>query len=97
MGHVLLVESWVGAMSTLLPRAIREAGHRFTFLTRNLHHYLRPGGGEGVHPLLAADNVITAETNDLDVLPRDVGQPGDGRLAAGCGVGSVVIVVMQEG
>lgn len=66
MGHVLLVESWVGAMSTLLPRAIREAGHRFTFLTRNLHHYLRQGSG--VHPLLTADNVITAETNDLDVL-----------------------------
>nr|WP_230416239.1 ATP-grasp domain-containing protein [Micromonospora tarapacensis] len=55
-------------MSTLLPRAIREAGHRFTFLTRNLHHYLRPGSGEGVHPLLLADNVITAETNDLDML-----------------------------
>lgn len=66
MGHVLLVESWVGAMSTLLPRAIREAGHRFTFLTRNLHHYLR--AGEGGHPLLTADNVITAETNDLDTL-----------------------------
>ncbi|MFV2103481.1 ATP-grasp domain-containing protein [Micromonospora sp. LOL_024] len=68
MGHVLLVESWVGAMSTLLPRAIREAGHRFTFLTRNLHHYLRPGSGDGVHPLLTADNVITAETNNLDTL-----------------------------
>ncbi|MEU8328595.1 ATP-grasp domain-containing protein [Micromonospora sp. NPDC048839] len=55
-------------MSTLLPRAVREAGHRFTFLTRDLHHYLRPGGHEGVHPLLMADNVITAETNDLDML-----------------------------
>lgn len=68
MGHVLLVESWVGAMSTLLPRAIREAGHRFTFLTRNLHHYLRQGGRDGVHPLLTADNVITTETNNLDLL-----------------------------
>jgi biotin carboxylase len=71
VSHVLLVESWVGAMSTLLPRAVREAGHRFTFLTRNLHHYLRPGSGDGVHPLLTADNVLTAETNDLDtLLPR---------------------------
>ncbi|MEG3632776.1 ATP-grasp domain-containing protein [Micromonospora palythoicola] len=68
MGHVLVVESWVGAMSTLLPRAIREAGHRFTFLTRNLHHYLRQGGGDAVHPLLTADNVLTAETNDPAVL-----------------------------
>ncbi|MFB9852751.1 ATP-grasp domain-containing protein [Micromonospora andamanensis] len=68
MGHVLVVESWVGAMSSLLPRAIREAGHRFTFLTRNLHHYLRQGGGDQVHPILTADNVITAETNDLDLL-----------------------------
>ncbi|MEV4727264.1 ATP-grasp domain-containing protein [Micromonospora humida] len=68
MGHVLLVESWVGAMSSLLPRAIREAGHRFTFLTRNLHHYLRQGGGTGTHPLLDADHVITAETNDPERL-----------------------------
>lgn len=64
-----MIESWVGAMSTLLPRAIREAGHRFTFLTRDLHHYLR--AGSGVHPLLTADNVLTAETNDLDgLLPQ---------------------------
>ncbi|SFD75837.1 Biotin carboxylase [Streptomyces aidingensis] len=60
-----MIESWVGSMSRLLPRAIGEAGHRFTFLTRDLHHYLRahpPGGGP--HPLLAAQNVLTAETND---------------------------------
>ncbi|SDD10892.1 ATP-grasp domain-containing protein [Actinokineospora iranica] len=68
MGHLLMVESWVGAMSTLLPRAIREAGHRFTFLTRDLHHYLRANPVAGPHPLLAADNVLTAETNDLDRL-----------------------------
>lgn len=71
VGHVLLVESWVGAMSRLLPRAIRESGHRFTFLTRNLHHYLRAGSAEGVHPLLAADNIITADTNDeASLLPQ---------------------------
>jgi argininosuccinate lyase len=54
-------------MSTLLPRAIREAGHRFTFVTRNLHHYLR-SGPHGTHPLLAADNIFTVETNDEAVL-----------------------------
>lgn len=64
MGHLLMVESWVGAMSTLLPRGIREAGHRFSFATRDLHHYLRSASGSDVHPLLGADNVLTTETND---------------------------------
>ena len=64
MGHLLMIESWVGAMSTLLPRAVNESGHRFTFLTRDLHHYLRATLTQP-HPLLAADNVLTAETNDV--------------------------------
>lgn len=69
MGHLLVVESWVGAMSTLLPRAIREAGHTFTFMTRDLAHYLHGGSGAGaVHPLLSGGNVVTAETNDLTQL-----------------------------
>jgi len=65
VAHLLMIESWVGAMSSLLPRAIHESGHRFTFLTRDLHHYLRSTPGNGPHPLLAADNVLTAETNDV--------------------------------
>ncbi|MFJ8822671.1 ATP-grasp domain-containing protein [Streptomyces sp. NPDC102467] len=68
MGHLLMVESWVGSMSRLLPEALRDGGHEFTFLTRDLGHYLR-AAPEGVrHPLLGARNVITAETNDLDAL-----------------------------
>ncbi|GLW55013.1 hypothetical protein Kpho01_30240 [Kitasatospora phosalacinea] len=51
-------------MSRLLPRAIAEGGHRFTFLTRDLHHYLRAAPDERPHPLLAAGNVLTADTND---------------------------------
>lgn len=71
MGHLLVVESWVGAMSGLLPRAIREGGHRFTFLTRDLHHYLRGNRSEPIHPLLTADNVLTAETNNpSELLPH---------------------------
>ncbi|MFI8500221.1 Rossmann-like domain-containing protein [Streptomyces sp. NPDC085524] len=69
MGHLLVVESWVGSMSGLLPKAIRKGAHEFTFLTRALHHYLRaapPGGGP--HPLLTARNVVTAETNDTAAL-----------------------------
>ncbi|MET9441856.1 ATP-grasp domain-containing protein [Streptomyces sp. NPDC006610] len=68
MGHLLVVESWVGSMSRLLPRAIRESGHEFTFLTRDLHHYLRAAPEGAAHPLLGARNVITAETNDGETL-----------------------------
>lgn len=68
MAHLLMIESWVGAMSSLLPRAIQESGHRFTFLTRDLHHYLRSAPTTGPHPLLAAENVLTTETNDVPAL-----------------------------
>lgn len=63
MGHLLMVESWVGSMSTLLPQGIRDRGHRFSFLTRDLRHYLRAATGV-THPLLGAANILAAETND---------------------------------
>jgi argininosuccinate lyase len=63
-----MVESWVGAMSTLLPRGIRESGHRFSFVTRDLHHYLRSSPATGTHPLLGAENLLTVETNEADAL-----------------------------
>ncbi|MFJ4324503.1 ATP-grasp domain-containing protein [Streptomyces tricolor] len=68
MAHLLVVESWVGSMSRLLPRAIREGGHAFTFLTRDLHHYLRSAPEGTAHPLLGARHVITADTNDTEAL-----------------------------
>lgn len=68
VAHLLMVESWVGSMSRLLPRAVREAGHEFTFLTRDLHHYLRSAPEGTAHPLLAARNVLTADTNDTGTL-----------------------------
>lgn len=68
MAHLLMVESWVGSMSRLLPRAVREGGHEFTFLTRDLHHYLRSAPEGTAHPLLAARHVLTAETNDPGLL-----------------------------
>jgi biotin carboxylase len=72
VAHLLVVESWVGSMSRLLPRAIREGGHEFTFLTRDLHHYLRSAPEGTAHPLLGARNVITADTNDTDTLLPEV-------------------------
>jgi len=72
VAHLLVVESWVGSMSRLLPRAIREGGHEFTFLTRDLHHYLRAAPEGTAHPLLTARNVITADTNDPESLLPEV-------------------------
>ncbi len=72
VAHLLVVESWVGSMSRLLPRAIREGGHEFTFLTRDLHHYLRAAPEGTAHPLLGARNVITADTNDAGTLVPEV-------------------------
>ncbi len=71
MGHLLMIESWVGSMSRLLPRTVRESGHEFTFLTRDLHHYLRSAPEGASHPLLGAHNVLTLDTNDTQaLLPR---------------------------
>ncbi|MFJ3704450.1 MULTISPECIES: ATP-grasp domain-containing protein [unclassified Streptomyces] len=71
MAHLLVVESWVGSMSRLLPRALEGAGHHFTFLTRDLQHYLRSAPEGTAHPLLTARNVVTAPTNDLgELLPQ---------------------------
>lgn len=72
MGHLLVVESWVGSMSRLLPRAIREGGHEFTFLTRDLHHYLRSAPEGTAHPLLGARNIVTADSNDTEALLPEV-------------------------
>ncbi|MCX5415826.1 ATP-grasp domain-containing protein [Streptomyces sp. NBC_00059] len=68
MAHLLVVESWVGSMSRLLPKVLGEGGHDFTFLTRDLRHYLRSAPEGADHPLLTARNVITAPTNDVDAL-----------------------------
>lgn len=68
MSHLLVVESWVGSMSRLLPRALGEAGHHFTFLTRDLGHYLKAAPEGAEHPLLTARNVVTAPTNDVGLL-----------------------------
>ncbi|PWI13274.1 carboxylate--amine ligase [Streptomyces sp. Act143] len=67
-----MVESWVGSMSRLLPRAIREGGHEFTFLTRDLHHYLRSAPEGTAHPLLGARNIVTADTNDTGSLLPEI-------------------------
>ena len=64
MTHLLLVESWVGAMGTLLPRAVADLGVDFTFLTRNPEHYPNSLPDGSPHPLRTGRAVVTAETND---------------------------------
>ena len=68
MAHVLVIESWVGPSSVSLPLAIRQLGHRFTFITRNPEHYRAASPVAGPHPLLQADRILTTETNDLSNL-----------------------------
>lgn len=75
MAHLLMIESWVGATGYLIPRAIARLGHRFTFVARDLHYYLKKPPPSGLHPLLDAENILTTETNDtpalLDFLARE--------------------------
>lgn len=65
MAHLLLVESWVGAMGTLLPRALTDLGVEFTFLTRRPEHYPQHAPDGSLHPLRRGRAVVTAETNEL--------------------------------
>jgi len=68
MAHLLMIESWVGGTGRIFPPAIRRLGHRYTFVTRNRHHYLDARTRE-IHPVLeCADNVLTTETNDIPAL-----------------------------
>ena len=62
VAHLLLVESWVGAMGTLLPRAIADLGVEFTFLTRRPEHYPDALPDGSPHPLRSGRAVVTAET-----------------------------------
>ncbi|HEU4322877.1 MAG TPA: ATP-grasp domain-containing protein [Roseiflexaceae bacterium] len=68
MAHLLMIESWVGGTGRIFPPAITKLGHRYTFVTRNRHHYLDPHDRQ-IHPVLEhADNVLTVETNDIPAL-----------------------------
>lgn len=68
MAHLLMIESWVGGTGRIFPPAITRLGHRYTFVTRNRAHYLG-AAGTPIHPVIEhADNVLTAETNDVPAL-----------------------------
>lgn len=75
MAHLLMIESWVGGTGRILPAAIARLGHRYTFVTRNRGYYFDPLTPlmqpltQQMHPVFEhADNVLTAETNDVPAL-----------------------------
>ncbi len=91
MANLLIVESWVRSVGLVLPRRLKELGHRFTFVSRKPEHYTGWAQGAGLlaseeHPMIGlADEVIIAETNDtrrlLDVLrPLHAARRYDGVL-----------------
>ncbi len=68
MAHLLMIESWVGGTGRIFPPTITRLGHRYTFVTRNRAHYL-DARTQQMHPVFEhADNVFTAETNDVPAL-----------------------------
>ncbi|HYO74010.1 MAG TPA: ATP-grasp domain-containing protein [Archangium sp.] len=76
MANLLVIESWVRSVGLILPRKLRELGHRYTFVSRKPEHYTGWAQGAGLlgsgaepHPLIAlADEVFVAETNDVERL-----------------------------
>ncbi len=66
MGHLLMLESWVGGTGQILPAALVAQGHTYTFVTRQPAHYACP---PATHPVLThAANLLTIDTNDLPTL-----------------------------
>jgi argininosuccinate lyase len=87
MGHLLVIESWITEMGHFVPERILGLGHRFTFVTRDLQHYLKPPHGGSAHPLLKAQTTFERETNDeaelLDFLVQQHAvDPFDGVLTS---------------
>ena len=68
MSRLLMIESWVGATGRLLPESIVKAGHSYTLVTREPGRY-RSAWDRDTHPVLKyADEVVVAETNELEPL-----------------------------
>ncbi len=68
MAHLLVIENWYGGIGHRFLRRIHDLGHRFTFVSRELAPNWRRVPADGSHPLFAAENILTAETNDLPTL-----------------------------
>lgn len=68
MAHLLIIENWVEGTGRLFPKAIKDLGHSYTFVTRNKSHYLDSKNHTN-HPIFEnADNILTVETNDVKLL-----------------------------
>ncbi|MFH0516149.1 ATP-grasp domain-containing protein [Streptomyces sp. M41] len=82
--HIAFLESNLTGSGYEAMAAARAAGHRVTFLTRDLDLYLAPGH-EKLDPAWL-DDVVTCDTNDPDAVVaavRELGRPVDALLAVG--------------
>ncbi|MFI1762711.1 ATP-grasp domain-containing protein [Streptomyces sp. NPDC020800] len=82
--HVVFLESNLTGSGYEAIAAARRAGHRITFLTRDLPMYLAPGHER--LDLSLVDEVVTCETNDPDAVVaavRGLGRPADAIVAVG--------------
>lgn len=65
-----MIESWMQASGLALPAVIRGLGHRFVLVTRDPAIYA-DGADGGPHPVVRdADEIVVADTNDLDAVRR---------------------------
>jgi biotin carboxylase len=82
--HVVFLESNLTGSGYEAIAAARRAGHRVTFLTRELPTYLAPGHER--LDLSLVDEVVTCETNDPDAVAaavRALAVPADAVVAVG--------------
>ncbi|MGL5865685.1 MAG: ATP-grasp domain-containing protein [Dermatophilaceae bacterium] len=68
MSTLLMIESWLNSTGRALPPILRELGHEYVLVTRDLDLY--PPGPDGLpHPVLRyASEVVRIETNDIRAL-----------------------------
>ena len=65
-----MVESWMQASGLALPAVIRGLGHRYVLVTRDPALYTAGADGRP-HPVVRdADEIVVADTNDLDAVRR---------------------------
>lgn len=66
MATLLMVESWLNSTGRSLPPLLRDLGHDYVLVTRDPAIY-PPSPSGTPHPVVAgADEVVVAETNDID-------------------------------
>jgi biotin carboxylase len=88
MAHLAMIESWTLSSGLLLPKAIRDQGHRYTLLCGSAARYSHFSLTGGMHPVMAlAGRVVETDTNDAGLLLTEIerlhaNDPFDGVLTS---------------